>query len=136
MARYGHLIKSVVRAANSANPSPQLQKQFTEATLLAFGLERGVYQLGATKVFFRAGKQEWLENVLGQEGDLPADMVTKVHKFMFRRKFDRLRAGLVSIVRLSKAVRQVQALGRIQKATSTLVVVLQVCRSLLRCHVP
>ena len=40
------------------------KRDFCEAILFAFDLERADYQLGLTKVFFRPNKQEFMEKIL------------------------------------------------------------------------
>ncbi len=61
---------------------PLNPQDFTEAVFLAFGCDPAGYQLGLTKVFFRPGKQEWLEEVLGKYPELTPEMSTKITRLM------------------------------------------------------
>lgn len=122
LARYGHILPA---KPGGGAPSPALQKEFTEAVFLAFGLERDAYQLGLTKVFFRPGKQEWLENVLGQTGDLAPEMVARIRSIMSRRRFHRLRVGLLVATRFQMWVTRRRHFVRVARAAGTVVAITQ-----------
>lgn len=66
---------------------------------LAFGLEEDAYKLGLTKVFFRPGKQEWLEDVLGNNPELSPEMLAKIRSLIFRKRFRRLRGAVLLLTR-------------------------------------
>ncbi len=76
------------------------ERDFTEAVFLAYGLSNESYQLGLTKVFFRPGKQEFLETVLGSGGEIPVEVIQKIRSILIRKKTKRVRAGILLLVRL------------------------------------
>ena len=52
---------------------------FCEILLMALGLDKNDYQLGITKVFFRAGKLAFLDELTGSEyKELAPDIANKV----------------------------------------------------------
>jgi len=71
-------------------------RDFCEAVLRNAGatLERSEFQLGLSKVFFRPGKQDFLESLLEEGGELPAETVRAIRRFMLNKRLQRARAAI------------------------------------------
>jgi myosin VI len=106
--RYGHLMEKELN-----------EKDFTEAVFLAFGMHEDDYQLGLTKVFFKPGKQEFLEDVLGDNPELTPEMIKKVMSLMVMKRWRRVRAGILLLVRLDRWVRKARVLKRLTSVAAT-----------------
>lgn len=75
-----HLIKSEKPFARYINI-----KDFCESVLVAFGLERDQYQCGISKIFFRAGLQELVEECLKRakdKSDVTPKTIKKVERYL------------------------------------------------------
>ncbi len=73
------------------------RRNLCEAVLVAFGLG-GTYQLGLSKVFFRSGKQELLQEVLKRTStaaSLTPEVERKVRQWIVKRRIDRFRGATV-----------------------------------------
>ena len=67
--------KDIMPRSIAALDSPS----FCEILLMALGLDKNDYQLGITKVFFRAGKLAFLDELTGSEyKELAPDIANKV----------------------------------------------------------
>ncbi len=115
-ARFGHLLSRVY--GDNLN-----QKDFTEAVFVAFGLDAKDYQLGLTKVFFRPGKQEFLETVLGQNPQLTQDMVNKIRSLMVRRRLRRVKYAVLQLVRFQTWINKARAFRRISDMASVVLMI-------------
>lgn len=103
--RFGHLY-----------PGKLNHKDFAECVFVAFGLERKFYQLGLTKVFFRPGKQEFLEEILASGANISPDMVKKIKSLMVRKRVVRAKAGVLLLVRLDLWIKKLRVFRRISRA--------------------
>ena len=110
-SRYGHVI-----------PMKLTPRDFTEAMFLAFGLNQKEYQLGLTKVFFRPGKQEFLEEVL-KDPELSPEMQTKIRSLIFKKRMSRVRAGVLLCVRLDMWIKKRRLFKRLQNAAGVAVAI-------------
>ncbi len=75
------------------------RRDFTEAILRVCGkgLSRESFQLGLTKVFFRAGSQEFLEDLLNAADEgLPPVIVMHIRRFLLNKRFTRVK-GTISV---------------------------------------
>jgi len=99
---------------------PNLNKRdFCEALLRVCGkgiIERSDFQLGLTKVFFRAGKQAFLEELLHAKTDLSPDTVKQIKRFLFNKRMQRVRASIRVHTVFAVRLRQMRALKRITRA--------------------
>ena len=69
--------KDIMPRSIAALDSPS----FCEILLMALGLDKNDYQLGITKVFFRAGKLAFLDELTGSEyKELAPDIANKVRQ--------------------------------------------------------
>ena len=60
---------------------------FCEILLMALGLDKNDYQLGITKVFFRAGKLAFLDELTGSEyKELAPDIANKVRQLISQNR--------------------------------------------------
>ena len=60
---------------------------FCEILLMALGLDKNDYQLGITKVFFRAGKLAFLDELTGSEyKELAPDIANKVRIWLIKNR--------------------------------------------------
>jgi len=107
--RFGHLLK------HSPSSSHSNQKDFAEAVFLAFGLDPKEYQLGLTKVFFRPGKQEFLETVLSQadSSSISPDTIRRIASIMVRKRLRRAVAGVKLLNRFMRYIKTQRAYRRI-----------------------
>ena len=76
---------------------------FCEILLLALGLDKSDYQLGITKVFFRAGKLAFLDSLTGSEyKELAPDIVNKVRVWLIKKRWRRHTIAVVAFLRLKR----------------------------------
>ena len=88
---------------------PDLNKRdFCEAVLRCCGegLEKSEFQLGLTKVFFKPGKQEFLEGLL-QGPELDDDTVFRIKRFLLNKRFTRARGAITANIAFSMIMRKV-----------------------------
>lgn len=80
------------------------EKDFSEAVFLVFGVDRTCYQLGLTKVFFRAGKQELLEQVLSSyspdDDEANRQIAARFRSILAKKRIKRVMAAVMLLVRL------------------------------------
>merc|ERR1719262_1764868 len=68
---------------------------------MALGLDKSDYQLGITKVFFRAGKLAFLDELTGSEyKELAPDIANKVRVWLIKKRWRRHTIAVVAILRL------------------------------------
>lgn len=122
--RYGSILKPT---------PPDLNKRdFCEAVLRNCGetLPRSEFQLGLTKVFFRPGKQDFLEKLLDevcsdcvvfacsfvgvdccdQGGELDEETIKRIKRFLRNKRFFRARGAIRVHVRFAIHLRRMRAL--------------------------
>lgn len=89
---------------------------FCEVLLMALGLDKGDYQLGITRVFFRAGKLAFLDSLRSSEyEELAPDIVNKVRVWLIRRRFRRHTIAVVAFLRINRTLSELRARNRIYK---------------------
>lgn len=115
--RYGKIL--------GTRQSPHLNKRdFCEAVLVAYGLERTEYQLGLTKVFFKPGKQEFMEQILrSNAADIAPEIILRIRKFLVKKRILRMKAAVRCFVRISRWWRSMRGLKNIQRAAGLSVVI-------------
>jgi myosin heavy subunit len=87
-SRYGKILQPT---------PPHLNKRdFCEAILRCAGetLDRQEFQLGLTKVFFRPGKQAFLESLLEEGAELPPETIKAIKRFLRNKRFFRVRGAI------------------------------------------
>jgi len=84
---------------------------------------RSEYQLGLTKVFFRPGKQQFLENLLSSDQPLPSETAEQIRRFLLMKRFYRVRAAVLVHCTFTKRLRQMRALKAIKRAAGVVLVI-------------
>jgi len=113
-ARYRPRLSPVTRSFFEA----QGPRTLTEALLWAFRVPPGVYYLGKSRIFFRYGKIEFLDELLALDMSSPrgVEMIKRLHKWLARRRWRRayciikcrhrfLRHHRASQIRIASAVK-------------------------------
>ena len=78
---------------------------FCEILLMALGLNKEDYQLGITKIFFRAGKLAFLDELTGSEyKELAPDIANKVRVWLIKKRWRRHTIAVVAFLRLKRAL--------------------------------
>jgi myosin-6 len=78
---------------------------FCEILLMALGLDKADYQLGITKVFFRAGKLAFLDQLTGSEyKELAPDIANKVRVWLIKKRWRRHTIAVVAFLRLKRTL--------------------------------
>ena len=78
---------------------------FCEILLMALGLDKADYQLGITKVFFRAGKLAFLDQLTGSEyKELAPDIANKVRIWLIKKRWRRHTIAVVAFLRLQRTL--------------------------------
>lgn len=111
------------RYGSILNPEPpNLNKRdFCEAILWAFDLGLGDYQMGLTKVFFRPGKQEFLERLLHTTSEeLGAGLIEKIRKFLVKKRIMRVKGAIRAYVKINRRLRRMRAISKLQKCVGLL----------------
>jgi len=107
--RYGSILKPT---------PPNLNKRdFCEAILRNAGetLDRAEFQLGLSRVFFRPGKQAFLEELLEGDHELPTAVVEKIRMFLLNKRLQRARGAVRVHISFKLRLRQKRALIRVWK---------------------
>ena len=82
---------------------------FCEILLMALGLDKADYQLGITKVFFRAGKLAFLDALTGSEyKELAPDIANKVRVWLIKKRWRRHTIAVVAFLRLQRFLMSVR----------------------------
>eukprot|EP00474_Spongospora_subterranea_P006514 CRZ06972.1 hypothetical protein [Spongospora subterranea] len=95
------------------NPPPKTplnRRDFSQAVLFLFGLRRNEYQLGLTKVFFRAGKRAFLETVMNRDEKLSEKDMGALLGFVNRKRWQRGIATVKSTVIVWTSIRMLRLL--------------------------
>jgi myosin V len=70
------------------------------------GSEKLHYQLGITKIFFRSGQQHLLDELLNlAKKDLSSALAQVIHKFLKKRRLDRMKRGMQTVLWCQKRCR-------------------------------
>jgi myosin heavy subunit len=89
---------------------------FCEALLVALDLNGGRdFQMGLTKVFFRAGKLQFLDDLTSNSKDTINSIVGKVKKYLARKRFKAAIFGVVSMRRLMFRVQEIRKIHQVRK---------------------
>lgn len=95
---------------------------FCEILLMALGLDKADYQLGITKVFFRAGKLAFLDELTGSEyKELAPDIANKVRIWLIKKRWRRHTIAVVALLRLGKVLRALSLRRKVMEACEFMV---------------
>eukprot|EP00457_Paulinella_chromatophora_P000230 gb/GEZN01000230.1/.p1 GENE.gb/GEZN01000230.1/~~gb/GEZN01000230.1/.p1 ORF type:complete len:1688 (+),score=369.98 gb/GEZN01000230.1/:254-5317(+) len=97
-------------------------RDFCEAVLVAFGLERDQYQCGISKIFFRAGLQELVEDTLTRSRDsdkLQPKTVKKLERWLSYKRQMRMTGSAKFLGRLLLFNKRTHAARAFQVALNT-----------------
>ncbi|KOO32866.1 myo6 protein [Chrysochromulina tobinii] len=87
---------------------------FCEILLMALGLDKADYQLGITKVFFRAGKLAFLDQLTGSEyKELAPDIANKVRVWLVKKRWRRHTIAVVAFLRLKRTLEDLRLLRKL-----------------------
>lgn len=103
-------------------------KDFTNALVWAYGLPKANYQVGLTKIFFRAGKVamlDELDNITPQQHD---HLTARVKRWVIRRKWRMGVAKAIAFKKASDLFRSVHAMHMWYKATGLMLVYIRTLR--------
>eukprot|EP01114_Cavostelium_apophysatum_P006700 TRINITY_DN1812_c0_g1_i1.p1 TRINITY_DN1812_c0_g1~~TRINITY_DN1812_c0_g1_i1.p1 ORF type:complete len:1611 (+),score=575.78 TRINITY_DN1812_c0_g1_i1:62-4894(+) len=90
---------------------------FCEALLVALDLHGGKdFQMGLTKVFFRAGKLQFLDELTSNSKDVMNGIIGKVKKWLARKRFMAAIAAVRSLIRLEKQILSIRRIHRFRRA--------------------
>ncbi|EOD09565.1 hypothetical protein EMIHUDRAFT_448407 [Emiliania huxleyi CCMP1516] len=90
---------------------------FCEILLLALGLDKSDYQLGITKVFFRAGKLAFLDDLTGSDyKELAPDIANKVRRWLIKKRWRRHTIAVVAVGRMVRFLAELRLLRRLVTA--------------------
>eukprot|EP00301_Raphidiophrys_heterophryoidea_P005017 c12143_g1_i1.p1 GENE.c12143_g1_i1~~c12143_g1_i1.p1 ORF type:complete len:1493 (+),score=327.31 c12143_g1_i1:156-4634(+) len=93
---------------------------FTEALLMALEIDRAEFQLGITRVFFRAGKLAFLDDLTGADYETIApDIAEKVRKWLVKKRWKRASITTTSHVRITRRLEQMRAFNRFRSCAVT-----------------
>jgi myosin heavy subunit len=103
-------------------------KDFTNALVWAYGLPKANYQVGLTKIFFRAGKVAMLDELDNITPEQHEQLTARVKRWVIRRKW---RMGVAKAVAFKKAgdlFRSVHAMHMWYKAADLMLVYIRTLR--------
>lgn len=90
---------------------------FCEILLMALGLNKEDYQLGITKIFFRAGKLAFLDELTGSEyKELAPDIANKVRVWLIKKRWRRHTIAVVAFLRLKRALNDLRLVRNLYNA--------------------
>jgi myosin heavy subunit len=108
------------------------RRNFCEAVLIAFGLGPSEYQLGLTKIFFRPGKQEFLNSVLRRSKDpVTPEIANKIISIVKKRRLQRIVGTVRAHVRFTLRMRGIRAAIMFRQAVMRATVYCQTLKKLL-----
>jgi myosin-6 len=106
---------------------------FCEALLVALDLEGGRdFQVGLTKVFFRAGKLAFMDELTNGSQENVEAIVKKVQKWLARQRFRAAAQAVRSTNRIMKAVNGMRAFKRFRKAANVMTIIAKFSSKLLK----
>ena len=101
------------RYGSILNPAPSNlnKRDFCEAILRVCGdgLSRNEFELGLTKVFFRPGQAEYLENLLNNQQELSAKTIALIKLFLLHKRFQRAKGTIFVHIAFANLIRQKRA---------------------------
>lgn len=115
-------------------PQPTFElnrRDFSQAVLALFDLQRSEYQLGLTKVFFKAGRRALLENVMNRDSKLSPEDMDILMNFLMKKRWQRALATIKATVVFQKCIKRIRAIHRLFKATQVIKVIQKSIFSLL-----
>ena len=90
---------------------------FCEILLMALGLNKEDYQLGITKVFFRAGKLAFLDELTGSEyKELAPNIANKVRVWLIKKRWRRHTIAVVAFLRLKRTLHDLRLVRQFVEA--------------------
>ena len=90
---------------------------FCEILLMALGLNKEDYQLGITKVFFRAGKLAFLDELTGSEyKELAPNIANKVRIWLIKKRWRRHTIAVVAFLRLKRTLHDLRLVRQFVEA--------------------
>jgi len=95
---------------------------FCEALLVALDLDGGKdFQMGLTKVFFRAGKLQFLDELTSNSKDTINNIVEKVRKWLAHKRWKQAIAAVHSLNRFGKIIVAIRSVRRFRRAARFMV---------------
>jgi myosin heavy subunit len=95
---------------------------FCEAVLVALDLNGGKdFQMGLTKVFFRAGKLQFLDDLTSNSQATINGIVGKVKSWLARKRFKAAIFGVVSLGRLFQRVQRIRKVHVVRRVARDMV---------------
>ncbi len=94
------------------------RRDFCEAILRAFEKNRSHFEMGLTKVFFKGGQEQFLEDLMRKGGKnwvVPPDLVEKIRKHILRKRIQRFCAFTRAFARWSVRLRRLRAAAKLRK---------------------
>jgi len=92
-------------------------RDYCEAVLVAFGCEREEYQLGLNKVFFKAGKREFLEDIFKRsDKPLSPEMEAKIRHWLVKKRIVRAKGIIRSYLYINERLKHIRAFRNFRAA--------------------
>eukprot|EP00299_Pterocystis_sp_00344_P009852 c4277_g1_i1.p1 GENE.c4277_g1_i1~~c4277_g1_i1.p1 ORF type:complete len:1130 (+),score=294.46 c4277_g1_i1:451-3390(+) len=92
---------------------------FTEALLMALEIDQEEYQLGITRVFFRAGKLAFLDDLTGADYETIApDIAEKVRRWLVKKRWKRAIVSSMAHVKINRRLEQLKAFRKLQQCAT------------------
>ena len=109
--RYKDVVPPIIANLDSAS--------FCEALFMALEVDQDEFQLGITKVFFRAGRLAFLDELRGSEyQEIAKDIAEKVIRWLARKRLKRAITAVRASFRLHARVKQRAAAAKFAAASS------------------
>eukprot|EP00004_Rigifila_ramosa_P020691 TRINITY_DN5403_c0_g1_i2.p1 TRINITY_DN5403_c0_g1~~TRINITY_DN5403_c0_g1_i2.p1 ORF type:complete len:1321 (-),score=360.16 TRINITY_DN5403_c0_g1_i2:49-3759(-) len=97
---------------------------FCEALLMALDIPKKDYQMGITKIFFRAGKLAFLDDLRSSDyKELAPKIAEKVRKWLMKKKVRRCFRTVLAFNKLAKRLKGLRAFRRIRQTAVTILVI-------------
>jgi len=107
-------------------------RDYCEAVLVAFGCEREEYQLGLTKVFFKAGKREFLEDIFKRsDKPLSPEMEAKIRHWLVYKRVVRAKGIIRSYLYINERLKHIRAFRNFRAAVFRGMIYLQTFNRIL-----
>ncbi len=102
-------------------PSNLNKRDFCEAVLRVCGdgLPRDQFELGLTKVFFRPGQAEFLEDLLNSKDDLSSQTINLIKLFLLHKRFQRVKSTIFVHILFARKLRQNRAIKKWSQLLTT-----------------
>uniref|UniRef100_A0A7S2JLY7 Myosin motor domain-containing protein n=1 Tax=Cyanoptyche gloeocystis TaxID=77922 RepID=A0A7S2JLY7_9EUKA len=96
---------------------------FCGGLLEALDFSKKDFQLGLTKVFFKAGKLAFLDEITGGASNMASDMVEKVKRWLCKKRLRRAQFATVAAVKVRSRLHMIRLLYRLRKTVRVVVVI-------------